>query len=71
MAKKVSKKAQVEVVAQAPVEVAPAPAPVEVKKAKEPESAETKWKRRLLRWQGKAQAAGVDTKKLYEEALSA
>lgn len=71
MAKRVSKKAQVEVVAQAPVEVAPAPVPVEVKKVKEPESAETKWARRLKRWSLKVEAEGVDPVKLMKELMAA
>jgi hypothetical protein len=70
MAKKVTK-------AQTPAPVASTPAQVPVvavkaeKKVKVVETAETKWARRLKRWEGKAQAQGVDVRKLYTEAMSA
>src|SRR5262249_49764292 len=65
--KKVEKKEVAPVVqAEAPVVQAEAPVPV-VKAKKEPETAETKWRRRLARWQGKAEAQGVDAKSLMRE----
>jgi hypothetical protein len=67
MAKSKKIKVQPEVAGQAPAQVAPAPAPVPVKAEKAPETAETKWKRRLVRWQGKAEAEGVNTKALMAE----
>ncbi len=57
-------------VASAPV-VAPAPvAPVATATKKE-ESAETKWARRLKRWAGKVETAGLDPKKLMQDYLAA
>lgn len=66
------------VVASAPVvvpvpAVAPAEAPVKpvkAKKEKVAESAETKWARRLGRWQAKAAAAGCDAKALMTAAIA-
>lgn len=85
MAKKVSKKVQAQVAptpAEVAAPVAPAPAQaqapvvdrgavVKTKVKKEPESAEVKWRRRLGRWQAKAEKAGVDAKALMTEALAA
>jgi hypothetical protein len=64
--------------------VAPTPAsaavPATDKRARKGQAAETlvdpeaearaRWKRRLGRWQAKAQAAGVDPRALMEEALA-
>ena len=84
MAKKIIKKAQAEVVAPiAPVEVAPVAVPVvKVPKGRaatdsaekiterQPETAETKWARRLARWATKASAAGCDAKAIMEKAIA-
>lgn len=67
------------VVAPAPAEAPTTPVPAKINKAKKAErppvdpatEAHARWKRRLGRWQAKAQAAGVDAKALMTEALAA
>src|SRR5258708_1717479 len=55
--------------AQAQVPVVDRGAVMKTKVKKDPESVETKWRRRLGRWQVKAEKAGVDAKALMTEAL--
>jgi hypothetical protein len=72
----VSEPVQAEAAAPTPASV---PVPAADKRARKGQAAETladpavearaRWKRRLGRWQAKAQAAGVDAKTLMTEAL--
>jgi hypothetical protein len=81
MAKKVLKKVQAPVVAVpvAPVVQASVGHPVpgdgrtgrKLKVNDTPDEANARWARRLARWQGKAEKAGVDARALMEAALAA